>query len=587
MANQINLGNMSGWGNSDWVRKARVGFAAALVALVSACGGGGVSAPTVVGGDLQVLPGTTDMFANTPVTFSISGGQRPYTVFSSNSSVLPLNLTVSSGTTFTATANNPSADTPVTVTVRDSQGKTATATANVKASTLLNQITISPSTNSGNACGGAQVCSGSEALASVRAQANGGPLVNRAIRFDIVNGSLGIVSGGNVLTSLTVNTDSNGFAIITLRAPVSVPSGYTTLRATDVTSSQNISYVLTVGQTIDSTAIAITPNNFQWTGAFKDGCASGALTSHLVTGGTPPYTVRQSIPDFAIMVGSPLAPASVPVPANGTTLGISGGSVLVTVTGLTCSTGANGNTITVTDAIGRVATFNIGNTIGTADRPTTPTAPALPVPVLTPNTFTGLACGVSFSSFVSQTIPDGYTGTAPVLTATALEPTRINAQLNNGILTMTRLNTDAGGGGQTRVRVSNGVNFTDAVIDLTGTAPFSCAGAGGAQATPISIATGTSLTLVRPAALPGVSVATSFDGGSGPYTIAVAAGGLAEISADGATYAQSITIAAGAPRVYFARSLQTAAGQSGGVTFITIRDSSTTQQTLVQIVTLQ
>jgi len=581
VANQNIFGSMSGWGELQIRanRAAKLVFAAALVGLMASCGGSGVSAPTAVGGDLQVLPGATDIFPNTPVTFTISGGQRPYTAFSSNQSILPLNITIASGATFVATASNPSADTSVTITVRDSAGRTATATAAVKTAVLLNAITIRPSINTGNACGGADVCTGTDAVASVRAQSNGGPLVGRNIKFDVLSGGLGIVSGSGVVMTLTVAADSLGVALVSLRAPVGVPNQYSTIRATDVTSGQTVSYVLTIGQTIDPTAIAITPSEFTWTGAFKDRCVSGALTSHLITGGTPPYAVGQSIPDFAVLTGSPPGPPGQVVPAQTvTTVGRNFGSLLVVVTGLVCSVGANGNVITVTDAIGRVARLTIGNTVGTLDPPAPSAAVTLPVPTVTPNVFTGFACGQSSSSFVTQTIPAGYIGTPPVLSAVALEPTRIAASLSNGLLTMTRSSTDLGGGGQTRVRVSNGTNFSDVVIDLSGIAPFTCVTGGGATTVPIAIGAGTTLDLSL-GAIPPVR-ATTFTGGNGPYTITSLGPTIVTVSLDGVTFGASVIVPATGPFVYFARAVST------GATLITIRDSNTTPQSLIQVVTV-
>ncbi len=582
MANQLftgNAGNFSSIGlKGQWIKRGLAAIAIASTAmLITACGGGGAAAPSAVGGDLQVLPGVTDMFANTPVTFTISGGQRPYTAFSSNSSTLPLNLTIASGSTFVATANNPSADTAVTITVRDSSGKTATATANVKTTVLLNAIKVRASTGSGNVCSGADVCSGSDAVASVTAQQNGSLLVGRTIRFDIVSGVLGIVSGATTVQTLSVPTDSFGLALVTLRAPISVPSQYTILRATDVTSGQSVSYVLTVGQTIDPAAIQITPNAFTWTGAYKNACASGALTSHLVTGGTPPYTVRQSIPDFAVIAGSPLAASSVPIPANGTTLGINGGSILVVVTGFVCSTGTNGDTITVTDAIGRVATFVMGNTIGAADPPAGGAAVALPVPTLTPAAFTGLTCGQGVSSFVTQTIPTGYTGTPPVLSVVALEPLRINAQLSSGIITVTRRSTDPGGGAQTLVRVFNGVNFADITIDLSGAAPFACTGLT-TTGTPIAIGAGLATINVTIGGNANASPVT-FTGGVAPFVV-TSASTFATVSLNGATgtFSPTVTIPLGGQPLYFVR------GAVIGTSFITIVDSSVPPQTFIQIV---
>ena len=576
MANQNIFGNLSGWGELQTRinRAAQAALAIIVLGVIAACGGGGAATPTVTGGDISVLPGTTDMFPNTPVTFTISGGSRPYQVVSSNSSILPLNITVSNGSTFVATANNPAVDTSVTITVADSTGKQATATASVKTAVLLNAITVRPSINTSNACGGADVCTGTDAVASVTAQANGGPLVGRSIRFEVLSGALGIVSGSSVVTTLTVSADSRGVAIISLRAPVGVFNQYSTIRAIDVTSGQSVSYVLTIGQTIDPTAIAITPNAFTWTGAFNDGCAVGGLTNHLITGGTPPYSVSQSVPNYAILTGSPPGPPGQVVPAETvTTVGKNFGSLLVLVTGFTCSSGANGNVITVTDSIGRVATLTIGNTVGTAVRPAPGAAIPLPVPTLTPATFAGFACGQSSSTFVSQTIPAGYTGTPPVLSAVALEPNRVTANLSNGILTVTRSNTDPGGGATTLVRVSNGTNFSDLTINLSGVAPFTCV-AGGTN-TPISVSTGPGLTISRAATPPQTS--TTITGGRAPYTITSLNAAVATVSADGVTFAATATITS---QVYFVRAVAV------GSSLVTIADSSTPQQTFTQIVTV-
>lgn len=236
-----------------------------------------------------------------------------------------------------------------------------------------------------------------------------------------------------------------------------------------------------------------------------------------------------------------------------------------------------------------MATFNIGNTVGSADRPTSASV-TLPVPTLTPNVFTGVICGVSVSSFVSQTVPSGYTGSVPIISAIALEPLRIDAQINNGILTMTRRSTDPGGGAQTRVRVSNGTNFSDITLDLSGAAPFSCAGGTPTTTTPITTSTGTTLDLAAGAA-PRPSKQTTIAGGVPPYTISVAAPNFAELSTTGAAYSQSITITAGQPLLFFARAVANPPGPAAGagaVTFITIQDSATpTPQSLILVVQIQ
>jgi hypothetical protein len=229
----------------------------------------------------------------------------------------------------------------------------------------------------------------------------------------------------------------------------------------------------------------------------------------------------------------------------------------------------------------------MSNVPGSAVRPAPAGAVALPVPTLTPSAFTAFACGQSSSTFVTQTIPSGYTGTPPITSAVALEPNRITANLSAGILTVTRVNTDPGGSSQTRVRVSNGTNFTDLTIDLAGSAPFTCVSGGGATGTPITVGTGTAL-LLPIAGRPTVNV--TFDGGTGPYTVTSASPAYFQVSLDGVTFNTSVTVASGATKLYFVRAvtpvgvpLVPAAGNSS---FITIADSSTPQKTFVQIVTL-
>lgn len=78
---------------------------------------------------LTGLTGTTCP-ATDCVDFVISGGQSPYTMFSSNTAVIP-NVAVS-GSTFTINPDAVVTDTPVTLTVKDNLGATATATVTVK-----------------------------------------------------------------------------------------------------------------------------------------------------------------------------------------------------------------------------------------------------------------------------------------------------------------------------------------------------------------------------------------------------------------------------------------------------------------------
>src|SRR5512145_2173769 len=127
-------------------------FARSLTALVAlggamllaGCGGGSgapnnafAPAPTA----LEILPGSATLYASSQPVFTISGGSEPYSVFSSDASVLPLTQQVPDNTVLALPANV-NADTSVTITVRDSLGRSAAAAALVRPAPLINGLTI-------------------------------------------------------------------------------------------------------------------------------------------------------------------------------------------------------------------------------------------------------------------------------------------------------------------------------------------------------------------------------------------------------------------------------------------------------------
>ena len=171
----------------SWAKHAAIIAAmGAMGALLGSCGGGGaVSTTPPPVAPVSVLPATSDVFADVPTTFSISGGTGPYTLGSSNIVAVPVPGVT--GSSFTVLAKGVIADTPVTITVRDNVGATATAALTVKPTTLNNTVTITPVAPSGSGCGGG-VCSGGDAFVGVSAVLNGIKLVNRPIRFDVVKG---------------------------------------------------------------------------------------------------------------------------------------------------------------------------------------------------------------------------------------------------------------------------------------------------------------------------------------------------------------------------------------------------------------
>ena len=82
---------------------------------------------------LSISPTSADTGINVPVTFTITGGASPYTVISSQPSIIPNPINVGADGRFTVQAiSNPPVATTVTLTVRDSLNATIVATLNVR-----------------------------------------------------------------------------------------------------------------------------------------------------------------------------------------------------------------------------------------------------------------------------------------------------------------------------------------------------------------------------------------------------------------------------------------------------------------------
>jgi hypothetical protein len=244
------------------------------------------------------------LFPDVPVQFSVSGGTPGYSVFSSNSIVLPIDPAVS-GTTFTAIPKNVTADTPVTITVRDSAGKTNTAAVTVRPAVLNNSVTFTALPPDGIGCGTNILCSGGNAQVLVTALLNGTVLQNRSIRFDVYQGDFQFVTPatGVLVNSITVNTDERGEAVVRLAAAVGAPTQVATLTITDIASGLvrrfNFSIVAKTLSVLPSASITIKGAK----GApGQDGkCPFNVLVAYTVFGGTPPYTVVSPLPQIAFV----------------------------------------------------------------------------------------------------------------------------------------------------------------------------------------------------------------------------------------------------------------------------------------------
>lgn len=286
-----------------------------LASALSGCSGAVGTPPDttpVAATPLAVSPAAADIFPDVPVTFTITGGKPTYSAFTSNSVVLPVNATVT-GTTFTIIPGPVTAETAVDITVRDSLNASAAAKATVKPSTLINQITFTPSAQTATGCVAA-LCSGNDAQVVVRAALNGVVLRSRQIRFDVVQGSFKISSTSSLCTtsSCIVSTDEQGEATVRVVADAGAPTQVATLQISDVTGGQNRKYSFNIVQQISGVGILSTlPSDVivikgaPGVAGSADGvgkCPTSAQVDYLIFGGTASYSVVSSRPDIANVV---------------------------------------------------------------------------------------------------------------------------------------------------------------------------------------------------------------------------------------------------------------------------------------------
>lgn len=148
------------------------------------------------------------------ITFAVTGGTSPYSVFSTNTAVIPSITNPLAGSTFTINPNPVAASTAVTLTVMDSLGATKTVT-----------VTVTPSTSA--------LAINPTAISMTGGSSTTFYIIGGVGPFNIVSGSAkatltattGCVAGGTgvatltgcSITSFTVNTTAGaGSAVITV-----------------------------------------------------------------------------------------------------------------------------------------------------------------------------------------------------------------------------------------------------------------------------------------------------------------------------------------------------------------------------------
>jgi hypothetical protein len=386
-----------------WLRPLLGLLAIAGTLALSACGGGsgapnnpyapGPAAP----GPLVVLPPDATVYSGVPTTLTVTGGVAPYFVYSSNTAILPVTQSVA-GNSVLLLAANVGTDTPVTITAQDAAGTTATSTVNVRAAPLLpNLITITPN---GDCAVGGSLCSGGTGTASVVVTGpGGGGLSGRQVRFDVVFGSYALQTknpGIPLASTFTTTTDESGNASVGIQVNVNAPTQIATLRATDVTSGNQVTGNFLIQEVTDGGQIlsVIPTGTVTIDGPDATTCSSGVVVQYYIYGGTPPYKVAATFPGVVGLGG-------VPVLTNGgsftaTTIGSCFVNMQYAISDATGRTIPGGSSPLLTNEVGKV------------------TAPPASTMTVSPSTISNNACtGKTFQLVVVGGTPPYSVTAAP------------------------------------------------------------------------------------------------------------------------------------------------------------------------------
>ncbi len=487
---------------------------------------------------LSLLPTTATVYNNTPATLTVFGGTPPYQAFSTNSVVLPVARNVVTDQILLAPANV-DADTTVTVTVVDASGTTATATVTVKPAPLLNTLTITPTPASpGVGCGSA-VCAGQTASVTVLVRnLAGAGIQGRAVRFENVQGNYQFFTSGpgqpeTFANSITVTTGQDGLAVVRLRADVNAPTQVALIRATELTTGNILNSSFIIAQFTDGAGtLTAIPTTWTVTGADSTNCAANIPVTYYIFGGTPPYRIQSTLPNYANIVP--------------TLVQTNGGGFTAILTGTVCSP-SPGTSITITDATGRTISVQLINGLGTGNPATNFNAiQFVPGDVTTP-----LACGQSVIEQIvggEIKLADGSL-TQPTFIVSTLGP-NVTATLNGRIITITRSAT----GTATSPAVIY-VSILGVPASLTSFQVAVVAGCPGDNPAPPTafIEFTPSSPLVVPCAAGSTGV-TTISGAPGPFTAAPFAGVTADLTGTAPnnntlTVTRTAAVLAGSPSI--------------------------------------
>ena len=416
-------------------------IASACVLALSGCGGSSSSSAPVVATTLLAGPATFVAFGNTPNTIGITGGKGPFTVVSSNPTLIPVTAAIS-GASFTVMPSNVATATPVTLTVTDSTGATSAVVATVTPATIpAALITVTPATGSvcaatnNAAISAATLCEGETATASVTLKdAAGAPIANRSVRFEVL--TIGASLAPNTTTTAysriaTVDTNAQGVATTLVRADVESVSEGSFLRATDTVSTHRIDTWITVLKLTNAAPVlSFVPTTGGMVGYYASECPF-VRREYSVFGGTAPYAVTLPAGSALVLTNEQGVAA---VAGSGITVAKSGARFTTeNADNTACVTGST--VLTVTDAIGATALGAYTTAPGAVARATATADLAVSPPAmsLTADPLSAYCSSSSARFSISGgTAPYIVTTSIPQITATLSGGTSIVASFASG-----------------------------------------------------------------------------------------------------------------------------------------------------------
>lgn len=436
---------------------------------LAGCGGSSSTPATVAATTLAAGPASFSAFGNTVSSITIKGGTGPYSVRSSDTSIITAPAQVT-GATLSITPKNVLANTTVTLTFTDQAAATSTVTVTVVPATITTPV-ITVSNAASSVCAAennsgitvATLCAGETGSASIMLKdANGAVLANREVRFEVLTfgGTVAPKADSSVFARLaTVTTDATGKATVALKADVEASSEAAFLRATDVTSTHRIdSWFNVLKQTSGVSDLSVIPARGGFTAHYTNECPL-FRRAYGISGGKAPYAVTLPAANTLVLNDGTTTAA----PGAGITVARAGARFTVQSSEATTCISAT-TEITVTDALGVITKPTFIITAGAATRPA-----ATADLTLSPPTISMAADLVSTYCTTSNTRYAITGGTGPYLVSTSIP--QISATVNGANAVDVSFTSDS------KWRMLKGQIATVLVLDAAGkvaTATLAC-----------------------------------------------------------------------------------------------------------------